>query len=72
MDDEPGAEFLHERQYGTPIPDIERAVRIFGNLVPQSAENPAGISIRPEENGAMVAVDAGDPEALASKIDCHL
>ncbi len=67
VDDQVRAHFIEQRQHALAVPNVERGVPIAGDLPAQVLEHPTGIALRPEENRAMVVVDAVNLESLDAR-----
>ena len=67
VNDQVRPKFLDQGQHRVPVADIERGMAVVGHLAPQAFEDPTGIAFRTEEDGAMIAVDAGYAKALTGE-----
>jgi len=72
MDDQVRLQFLHQRQHGRAVADVDCRVAVVRNLGLQLPKYPACIALGTEENRPMVAVDSGDGKTPSGEPACHL
>ena len=58
----------HQLQQRGAVANVDVEMRVAGDTCAQALERPAGVSFGPEENGALVVIDAEDPESPARQI----
>ena len=65
VDDQIGTQVVDERQQLIALADVQGAMLITGDFAPQAIQYPTGIALRSEKDGAMIAVNSMDVEAVA-------
>src|SRR5579864_8409737 len=65
MDDQIRPQFVDEGEQLIPFPDVQRKMLVARDFAPQPLQYPTGITLRPEKDGAMIAVDSMNLETVA-------
>ena len=64
--------FLHHAKHALAVADVHGFMPVVGDFTAQTLQNPACIAFRAKEYSAVIAVDPGHAESLASEEDRNL